>query len=248
MSKRLLITGAGRGIGRATALQAGARGWSVCVNYVSDAAAAEQVAGDIGRAGGRAFTHRADVAAESDVLGLFGAAAAAFGGLDAVVVNAGIVAPASVLADMGAERLRRIVDINVMGALLCAREAARSLSRSRGGAGGSIVIVSSAASRLGSPAEYVDYAASKGATDSLTIGLSKELAPEGIRVNAVRPAFIETEIHAASGRPDRAKLLGAQTPQGRAGTAEEVAEAILWLLDDASSYVTGTFIDMAGGR
>jgi NAD(P)-dependent dehydrogenase (short-subunit alcohol dehydrogenase family) len=248
VTKAILITGASRGIGRATALRAGSLGWSVGVNYISHHEAAITVASDVESAGGRARLLPGDVAKEEEVVSMFATASEAFGGIDGVVVNAGIVAPASMLADMSAERMRHVFEVNVLGAYLCAREAARHLSRSRGGRGGSIVIVSSAASRLGSPGEYVDYTGSKGAMDSLTIGLAKELGPEGVRVNAVRPAFIETEIHAMSGRADRAQVLGAGTPLGRAGTAEEVAEAIIWLLSDASSYVTGAFIDMAGGR
>ncbi len=247
-ARTILITGASRGIGRAAARQAGRLGWSVAVNYARDREAAEAVAEEIAAAGGRAMALRADVATEAEVIALFDSTAEAFGALDGVVVNAGIVAPAATLAEMSAERIRRVIDVNVYGACLCAREAARRMARSRGGRGGSVVIVSSAASRIGSPFEYVDYAASKGAMDALTLGLAKELGPEGIRVNAVRPALIETEIHAGSGRPDRATVLGAGTPLGRSGTAEEVAEAIVWLLSDASSYVSGSFIDLAGGR
>jgi NAD(P)-dependent dehydrogenase (short-subunit alcohol dehydrogenase family) len=172
----------------------------------------------------------------------------ALGGLDGVVINAGIVAPRSMLADMDAARLRRMVEVNVLGAMLCAREAARHLMRDRGGSGGAIVLVSSAAARLGSPTEYVDYAASKGAIDTFTLGLAKELAPHGVRVNAVRPGLIETDIHASGGQPDRAARLGASTPMGRAGRAEEIAEPILWLLSDAASYTTGALLDVAGGR
>jgi NAD(P)-dependent dehydrogenase (short-subunit alcohol dehydrogenase family) len=248
MSKAILITGASRGIGRAAARQAGRLGWSVGINSVDNHGAAAAVASEIEQGGGRAALLRGDVAVEADVVNMFAAAVKAFGRLDAVVVNAGIVAPASRLAEMSVERMKRVFDVNVLGAYLCAREAARYLAKSQGGSGGSIVIVSSAASRLGSPFEYVDYAGSKGAMDSLTIGLSKELGPDGVRVNAVRPAFIETEIHVTSGRADRAQRLGAETPLRRAGTAEEVAEAIIWLAGDVSSYVTGTFIDMAGGR
>ncbi|MGQ7791331.1 SDR family oxidoreductase [Faunimonas sp. B44] len=247
-AKTIVITGGSRGIGRAAARQAGALGWSVAVNYARDENAAKATAEAIGRDGGRAITVKADIVSEGEVIGLFDQATDAFGPLDGVVINAGIVAPAATLAEMTADRIRRVIDVNVYGACLCAREAARRLARSRGGRGGSLVIVSSVASRIGSPFEYVDYAASKGAMDALTLGLAKELGPEGIRVNAVRPALIETDIHAQSGRPDRAQVLGANTPLGRSGTPEEVAEAIIWLLGDASSYVSGSFIDLAGGR
>lgn len=246
MTKTILVTGASRGIGRATALKAGSLGWNVAVNYVSDAAAAEEVVASISAFGVRAVAIRGDVASETDVDRMFEEATEHLGPLTGVVANAGIVAPASTLADMTSERLRRMVDINVMGTLLTARAAARALTES--GKPGSLVIVSSAASRLGSAGEYVDYAACKGAADTLTIGLSRELGPKGIRVNAVRPAFIETEIHASGGRPDRAAMLGAATPMGRAGQPEEVAEAVTWLISDAASYVTGTFIDLSGGR
>jgi NAD(P)-dependent dehydrogenase (short-subunit alcohol dehydrogenase family) len=246
MTKTILVTGASRGIGRATALKAGSLGWNVAVNYVSDAAAAEEVVASISAFGARTVAVRGDVASETDVDRMFDEATEHLGPLTGVVANAGIVAPASTLVDMTSERLRRMVDVNVMGTLLTARAAARALTES--GKPGSLVIVSSAASRLGSAGEYVDYAACKGAADTLTIGLSRELGPKGIRVNAVRPAFIETEIHASGGRPDRAAMLGAATPMGRAGQPEEVAEAITWLISDAASYVTGTFIDLSGGR
>jgi NAD(P)-dependent dehydrogenase (short-subunit alcohol dehydrogenase family) len=244
----VLITGASRGIGRAAALLAADRGWSVAINYRHDVRAAADTAAQAQRRGARATTVRADVAVEADVVAMFEQAQAALGPLGGVVINAGIVAPAMPLAEMGAERLERMFRVNVLGAYLCAREAARTLSRGRGGGGGSVVIVSSAASRLGSPGEYVDYAGSKAALDTLAIGLAKELGAEGVRVNAVRPGLVETEIHASSGDPDRARRLGATTPVGRAGRPEEIAEAIVWLLSDAASYVTGAVLDVAGGR
>jgi NAD(P)-dependent dehydrogenase (short-subunit alcohol dehydrogenase family) len=246
--KRILITGGSRGIGRATAVLAGARGWAVALSYVSDASAAQDTANLVRAGGGQAIALRGDVAVEADVLSVFEAAQNAFGGLDGVVINAGISAPPLPLAEMSTDRLRRMFDVNVLGSYLCAREAARRLPADSGGVGGSIVLVSSAAARLGSPFEFVDYAGSKGALDTLTIGLAKELGGRGIRVNAVRPGLIETDIHASGGQPDRAQRLGASTPLGRAGTAEEVAEAIIWLLSDASSYTTGAILDVAGGR
>jgi NAD(P)-dependent dehydrogenase (short-subunit alcohol dehydrogenase family) len=248
MPKTILITGASRGIGRAAALLAGRRGWSVGVNYVHDEESANGVVRDIERAGGKAVALHGDVAFEADVVALFEGATRALGPLDGVVVNAGVVAPAARIADMSAERMKRIFDVNVLGAFVCAREAARRLSRSLGGKGGSIVLVSSAASRLGGAGQYVDYAGSKGAIDTLTLGLSKELGPEGVRVNAVRPGIIETDIHASGGEPDRARRLGPSAPLGRAGTADEIGEAILWLLSDAASYATGAILDVAGGR
>jgi NAD(P)-dependent dehydrogenase (short-subunit alcohol dehydrogenase family) len=246
--KTILITGAGRGIGRATAILCGARGWSVVINYVRDDATADRTAQTVQTAGGRAVTAKGDVSVEADVIAMFDVAIARFGQLDGVVLNAGIVAPALPLADMPSDRLRRMFEVNTYGAYLCSREASRRLSRDRGGAGGSIVLVSSAASRLGSPFEYIDYAGSKAAVDALTLGLSKELGPQGVRVNAVRPGLIETEIHGSSGQPDRATRLGATTPMGRPGRPEEVAEAIVWLLSDAASYTTGAIVDVAGGR
>ncbi|MBV9655219.1 MAG: SDR family oxidoreductase [Acetobacteraceae bacterium] len=246
--KSILITGGSRGIGRATAVLGGARGWSVGVNYVGNVRAAEETAEAVRKAGGRALPVRGDVASEGDVAAMFEATVKAFGSLDGVVVNAGIVAPALPLAEMDVIRLTRMFEVNVLGSYLCARESARRLSRGRGGRGGSLVLVSSAAARLGSPGEYVDYAGSKGALDTLTIGLAKELGPEGVRVNAVRPGLIETEIHASGGRPDRAQALAPTVPIGRPGKAEEVAEAIIWLLSDAASYTTGALLDVAGGR
>lgn len=248
MSKVILITGGSRGIGRATAILAGQRGWSVGVNYVGNERAAAETVAAVAAVGGRAVALQGDVAVEADVLAIFDATQRAFGRLDGLVNNAGIVAPGLPLAEMSAERMRRVFDTNVFGAYLCAREAARRLSRSRGGQGGAIVNLSSAAARLGAPNEYVDYAGSKGAIDTLTIGLAKELGPEGVRVNGVRPGLIATEIHASGGKPDRAAVMGATTPLGREGTAEEVAEAIVWLLSDAASYVTGALLDVAAGR
>jgi NAD(P)-dependent dehydrogenase (short-subunit alcohol dehydrogenase family) len=248
MTKVILITGASRGIGRATARLAGARGWAVGVNFVGNAEAAARTVNEVEAAGGRAVAVRGDVSIESDVVAMFDATEAALGAIDGLVNNAGIVAPSLPLAEIGAERLKRIFDVNVYGAYLCAREAARRLAKGRGGHGGAIVNLSSAAARLGAPFEYVDYAGSKGAIDTLTIGLAKELGPEGVRVNAVRPGLIDTDIHASGGKPDRAAVLGAGTPLGRAGTAEEVAEAIVWLLSDAASYVTGALLDVSAGR
>jgi NAD(P)-dependent dehydrogenase (short-subunit alcohol dehydrogenase family) len=249
MPKTILVTGGSRGIGRAVALRAGALGWSVAVGYREERTAAEAVVTAVEEIGGGGVVAlEGDVAAEADVVATFGGARAALGPLDGVVVNAGIVGPPSPLADMPVERVRRTIDVNVLGTLLCAREAARCLAVSRGGRGGSIVLVSSAAARLGSPNEYVDYAASKGAVDTLCIGLSRELAADGVRVNAVRPGVIDTEIHASGGQPDRARRLAPQIPLGRPGTAEEVAEAIVWLLGAAASYTTGELLDVAGGR
>lgn len=248
MTKTILITGGSRGIGRAAAIMAGQRGWSVGVNYAGNEAAAKETVQAVSQAGGKALALKGDVSRETDVIALFDATEKAFGKLDGFVNNAGIVGHKQAFADYSLERMQRIFDINVLGAYLGAREAARRMSRSRGGRGGSIVNVSSVASRLGAPGEYVDYAGSKGAMDAMTLGLAKELGPEGIRVNAVRPGLIDTDIHASGGQPDRAARLGAATPLGRAGTAEEIAESILWLLDDASSYVTGALLDISGGR
>ncbi|MDE2449587.1 MAG: SDR family oxidoreductase [Gammaproteobacteria bacterium] len=244
----VLITGASRGIGRAAALLAAERGWPVAINYRNDGEAAAQTAAQVRTRGSRATTVRGDVSVEADVIGIFRKAQADLGPLGGVVINAGIVAPTMRLADMSADRLQKMFQVNVLGAYLCAREAARALSRSRGGNGGSVVIISSAAARLGSPGEYVDYAGSKAALDTLAIGLAKELGPEGVRVNAIRPGLIETEIHATSGDAGRARKLGGASPLGRAGRPEEIAEAIVWLLSDAASYVTGSILDVAGGR
>lgn len=246
--KTILITGGSRGIGRETAVLCGERGWSVAINYLGNQEAAEETAEEVRKAGGRAILAKGDVSAEADVIAMFDATERAFGPISGVVINAGIVAPALPLAEMGFERLKRIFEVNVLGAYLCARECARRLARDRGGQGGSVVLLSSAAARLGSPFEYVDYAGSKGAVDTLTIGLSKELGLQGVRVNAVRPGLIETDIHASGGEPGRAQRLGAMTPMGRPGTAREVAEAIVWLLSDQASYTTGAMLDVSGGR
>jgi NAD(P)-dependent dehydrogenase (short-subunit alcohol dehydrogenase family) len=246
--KTILITGGTRGIGRATALQCAGNGWSVALGYVRDERTAEQCVREVQAAGGNAAALQGDVAVEADVVSVFDAALSRFGRLDGVVINAGIVAPSLPLAAMDSARLKRMFEVNVYGAYLCARESARRLSKDRGGRGGSVVLVSSAASRLGSPFEYVDYAGSKAALDTLAIGLAKELAPQGVRVNAVRPGLIETDIHASGGQPDRAQRLGVTTPMGRPGRPEEVAAAIVWLLGDGASYTTGAILDVSGGR
>ena len=247
-AQAILITGGSRGIGRAAALFAAARGWSVAINFLSDEGAAAQTAMEVEEAGARAILIRGDVSIESDVVAMFDSAETSFGRLDGVVNNAGIVAPPLRLSEMSAERLQRMFTVNVYGAYLCAREAARRLSSIEHQAGGAIVNVSSAASRLGSPNEYVDYAGSKAAIDTLTIGLAKELGPLGVRVNAVRPGIIDTDIHASGGQPDRAERLVKTTPLARSGRPQEVAEAIIWLLSDASSYVTGALLDVSAGR
>ncbi len=244
----VLITGGSRGIGRAASLMAAERGWSVGVNYVSDEKAAQSVVAQIAGQGGKAVALRGDVAREDEVVAMFEAATNALGPLDGVVVNAGVGAPTSRLVDMTAERMRHVFEVNVLGAYLCAREAARRMSKSLGGQGGSLVLISSVASRIGAPDTYVDYAGSKAAVDALALGLSKELGREGVRVNAIRPGVIETEIHATYGAADRPYKIGVTVPLGRPGTAEEIAETIVWLLSDASSYVTGAIIDVTGGR
>jgi NAD(P)-dependent dehydrogenase (short-subunit alcohol dehydrogenase family) len=244
----MLVTGGSRGIGAACARLAAAAGYDVCVSYRSQAGAAARVVEACRAAGRRALAVQADVADEAQVVRLFAALDAEFGSLACLVNNAGILAPAAPLVTFSAERIRRVLEVNVVGAMLCAREAVRRMSTRQGGSGGSIVNVSSAAAYLGSPNEFIDYAASKGAIDTLTLGLSKEAAADGIRVNAVRPGHIETDMHVASGRPDRARVLGAESPLGRAGRAEEVAEVVLWLASEAASYVTGSLVNCAGGR
>ena len=244
----VLITGGGRGIGRATALLCGTRGWSVGINYLRNEQGAEDSAAAVRASGGKAAIFQGDAAVEADVVAMFSGVERELGALDGVVINAGLVAPSMPLADMDAGRIRRVFEVNVIGAYLCARECARRLSRNRGGHGGSIVLVSSAAARRSSPFEYLDYSGSKAALDNLTLGLAQELAPQGVRVNAVRPGVIETEIHASGGQPGRAQRIGATTPLGRPGRPEEVAEAIVWLLSDSASYTTGAILDVAGGR
>ncbi len=246
-----LVTGASRGIGAATALLAARQGWAVAVNYARNADAAQAVVRRIRQAGGTAIAVQGDVAVEADVVAMFAAVDEQLGHagrLGALVNNAGVVDVPARVDEMGGERLRRMFDINVLGSFYCAREAVRRMSTRHGGAGGNIVNVSSAAARLGAAGQYVDYAAAKGAIDVLTLGLAREVAAEGIRVNAVRPGLIETEIHASGGLPDRVRDLAHQVPMARGGSAEEVAEAIVWLMGDASPYTTMSFLEVSGGR
>ena len=248
MTKIIVVTGASRGIGAATARLAARRGYAVCVNYLSSRDKAEQVAADIESAGGSAIAVQADTSIEADVLRLFETVDRQMGNITALVNNAGILQTQMRVADMTAERINRTLRVNVTGCFLCAREAVKRMSTRNGGQGGAIVNVSSGASRLGAPGEYVDYAASKGALDSMTIGLSKEVADEGIRVNAVRPGFIYTDIHASGGEPQRVDRVKAFVPMQRGGSPEEVAHAIMWLLSDEASYTTGAFIEVTGGK
>ncbi|WP_274627138.1 SDR family oxidoreductase [Arvimicrobium flavum] len=246
--KTLLVTGASRGIGAATALLAASQGWRVAVNYASNEAAANAVVKSISDAGGEAFAVKGDVGSEEDILAMFEAVDARYGRLDGLVNNAGVVDQAARVDEMSNARLERMMRINIIGSFLCAREAVRRMSTAKGGRGGAIVNLSSAAATLGAPGMYVDYAASKGAIETFTVGLAREVATEGIRVNAVTPGIIETDIHASGGAPDRAKVLGAMVPMKRPGTADEVAEAIVWLLSDAASYTTGAILNVTGGR
>jgi len=248
MNPIVLITGGSRGIGAATALLAARRGFAVAVNYTANSLAADEVVRQIRAAGGTAITVQGDVGIEADIMAMFSKVDAKLGRLSALVNNAGVVDIASRVDAMSAARLKRMFDINVLGSMLCAREAVKRMSTLHGGAGGSIVNLSSAAARLGSPGQYVDYAASKGAIDTFTLGLAKEVATEGIRVNAVRPGIIETDIHASGGEPDRARQMAAAVPMKRAGSAMEVAQAIVWLMGDEASYTTGSVVDVTGGR
>ncbi|MEM8813258.1 MAG: SDR family oxidoreductase [Pseudomonadota bacterium] len=248
MSGVAVITGGSRGIGAATALLAARDGFAVCVNYVRDAEAADAVVAEIRDTGGRAISFAGDVASEDDVVALFDTATRELGPITALVNNAGVVDMTARVDTFSRDRLMRMMTINVVGSFLAAREAIKRMSTRHGGTGGSIVNLSSAAARLGSANQYVDYAASKGAIDTMTVGLSQEVAREGIRVNAVRPGIIDTEIHASGGQPDRVARLRDTVPIGREGSATEVAETIVWLLSDKASYTTGALIDVTGGR
>jgi len=248
MRKVLLVTGGSRGIGAATSILAAQKGWAVAVNYTSNSQAADDVVAQIKKAGGEAMSVQADVANEEQVLAMFEKVRNTLGPLQGLVNNAGVVDVSARLDQMSMTRWRRMFDINVLGSMLCAREAIRQMSTLHGGQGGSIVNLSSAAARLGAPGQYLDYAAAKGAIDSFTLGLSKEVAAEGIRVNAIRPGLIDTEIHASGGLPNRVKDLEHLVPAKRGGTAMEVAHAIVWLLSDDASYTTMSFLDVSGGR
>jgi NAD(P)-dependent dehydrogenase (short-subunit alcohol dehydrogenase family) len=248
MQPIVLVTGGSRGIGAATALLAAQAGYAVAVNYRANSLAADEVVRQIRAINGTAITVQADVAVESEVLAMFAKVDAKFGPISALVNSAGIVDVGSRVDAMSVARLKRMFDTNVIGAMVCAREAVLRMSSRHGGTGGSIVNLSSAASRIGSPGQYVDYAASKGAIDTFTLGLAKEVAGEGVRVNAVRPGIIDTDIHASGGQPDRARQVAPQVPMQRAGTALEVAQAIVWLMGQDASYTTGALLDVTGGR
>lgn len=248
MQQVLLVTGGSRGIGAATAQLAAHKGWSVAVNYASNSLAADEVVRSIRAAGGTAIAVQAKVEDEAQVIAMYDKVTAKLGQITGLVNNAGVVDMTARLDEMSVARWKRMFDINVIGSLLCAREAVRRMSTRHGGSGGSIVNLSSAAARLGSPGQYLDYAASKGAIDSMTLGLAKEVAAEGIRVNAVRPGLIETELHASGGLPNRVQELAHQVPIQRGGSALEVAQAIVWLLSEEASYTTMSFLDVSGGR
>ena len=248
MNRTLLITGGSRGIGAATARLAALRGWDVAVNYARDETAAQAVAADVRDAGRRALLIKADVSLEAEVMQMFATLDAEWGPLSALVNNAGVVDQPSRVDAMSGERLLRMFAINVFGSMWCAREAVKRMSQKYGGAGGVIVNLSSAAARLGAGGQYVDYAAAKGAIDAFTLGLAREVAAEGVRVNAVRPGIIETDIHASGGQPGRAAQMAPLVPMQRSGSAEEVAQAIVWLLSEDSSYTTGSVVDVTGGR
>ncbi|TGT81021.1 MULTISPECIES: SDR family oxidoreductase [unclassified Mesorhizobium] len=248
MQKVLLVTGGSRGIGAAICRLGAKAGYRVAVNYASNKAAGDALVAEIRAGGGDAVAVRGDVGKETDIVAMFGAVDSAFGRLDAFVNNAGIVDVKARVDEMDVSRLERMMRINVVGSFLCAREAVKRMSTRHGGSGGAIVNISSAAATLGSPGEYVDYAASKGAIDTFTVGLAREVALEGIRVNAVRPGIIDTEIHASGGQPDRIERFRDLLPMKRAGTADEVAGAVLYLLSDAASYTTGAILNVSGGR
>ncbi len=247
MDQVAIVTGGSRGIGRATALAAAARGYKVVVGYASNKAAADEVVAKIESSNGKAIAVKCDVGSEADILHLF-KQADAFGPLGVLVNNAGVVDMTARVDEMSAERLHRMMNVNVVGSIICAREAVKRLSTRHGGKGGVIINLSSVAATLGSPAQYVDYAASKGAIDTFTLGLAREVASEGIRVAAIRPGLIDTDIHASGGEPDRAHRLAHNVPMRRVGQAEEIANAVVWLMSDEASYVTGTILDVSGGR
>ena len=248
MSRVMLITGASRGIGAATARLAAQQGYVLCLNYHQRADAANAVLEQVRGLGVTAIAVKANVADEAQVLHMFDVIDREFGRLDVLVNNAGMLEQQMRLEQMDAARWSRVLGANVIGSFLCAREAIKRMSTRHGGRGGAIVNLSSVAARLGAPGEYIDYAAAKGAIDSMTLGLAKEVASEGIRVNAVRPGVIHTEIHAAGGEPDRVERVKASVPMGRGGQAEEIAEAILWLASEQASYTSGALLDVAGGR
>jgi NAD(P)-dependent dehydrogenase (short-subunit alcohol dehydrogenase family) len=247
MNSVAIVTGGSRGIGRATSLAAARRGYKVVVGYASNKVAADEVVATIEASNGKAIAVKCDVGIEADILHLF-KEADKFGRLGALVNNAGVVDKTARVDEMSAERLVRMMNINVVGSILCAREAVKRMSTTHGGAGGVIVNISSVAATLGSPGLYVDYAASKGAIDTFTVGLAREVSTEGIRVNAIRPGLIDTDIHASGGEPDRAHRLAHMVPMKRVGTADEIANAVVWLMSDEASYVTGTIFDVSGGR